>query len=289
MVVRTTGGKGSTDIEGLGNQATGALSHVEGLGNIASGSYAHVEGNASTASGISAHAEGYSCTASGNYSHAEGYACTASGHYSHAENSSSTASGTYSHCEGDSGVASADAAHCEGEACIASGYYSHAEGEFAVAARRSQHAKASGRFAAAGDAQFNMFVARSATADASPTLTTFSGSAVATLTGAGANVLTIPASRAHRFRIDVIARNTAADEAAGWEFRGVINRHSTGNARFVGTVEQTAWGDAAAATWDVTLAIDVSNATNNYLTITVTGEAAKAIRWVTTLYSTEVG
>jgi hypothetical protein len=200
-----------------------------------------------------------------------------------------TVSGTNARAGGAACTATGTSAVAEGSGSTASGNYSRATGNSALAGRHGQESHSSGSHSSAGDAQSTRFIFRQATTNATPTLVTANASTTAILTASTANVFTIPASRAARFRVDVIARNMTADECAGWEFKGVITRHTSGDARFVGTVDQTAWGDAAAAAWDVTLSINNGNATNNYLAITVTGEAAKTIRWVATLQATEVG
>lgn len=252
------------------------------------GSNSAAFGSATQASGSASFAAGFNSSATANYSSAVGQGVAATASAAHAEGSGTAATGTWSHAEGVNTLASGAGAHAEGSTCTASGTNSHAEGEYASASRYAQHAKASGRFTATGDAQCNKFVARRESTNATPGVLTFDSAAVM-LTGADTNVLTIPASKAHQFRVSVIARRTdVAGEAAGWEFSGVIARDASGNARLVGTTAARSWGDAGAANYDVTLSIDTTNATN-YLTITTTGEAAKTIRWVATIDTTEVG
>lgn len=317
MGTKVTGSKGSTDVAGSG-KASGAFAHAEGAGTVASDTAAHAEGNSTTASGAYSHAEGSSTQASNAFAHAEGDSTTASGGSAHAEGSATIASGANSHAEGTGTWAQASnahaegngsqatgaAAHAEGSNCFATGASSHAEGNLsqangqtshaqgwqALASRIGQDAQAAGQFAAAGDAQSNVFVAHRQTTDATASTLFFDGGTTATLTTEATNVLTVPVNRAHQFRVEVIARRSdVSGDAAGWEFCGVIVRGSSGNAAFAGTVQGQAWGTAGAAAWDVTLAIDTSNATNNYLAITVTGLAAQTIRWVATITTTEVG
>jgi hypothetical protein len=119
---------------------------------------------------------------------------------------------------------------------------------------------------------------------------TFDTVATATLTGAATNVLTIPVSRGHRFRVEAIARRTDVQgDFAAWTITGTIVRSSSGSARFIGTPVTVTEADAGASTWTLAVSINTTDATNNYLALTATGETAKTIRWMATIYTTEVG
>jgi hypothetical protein len=237
--------------------------------------------------GIYSHTEGSGNTASGNYAHAEGQSCTASGDCSHAEGNNTVASGFYSHAQGASSTASANYAHAEGNGGTASGNFSHVEGFQGAAPRYAQHAKASGQFAAIGDAQLASFVARRSTTDATASILSFDGSGTVVTSGATTNVLTLAVARALKFRVEVIARRTDVEgTVAGWTIEGVLARETSGNVRIVGSTVTTKWYDSGAANWTVTATADT---TNQCLAITATGEAAKTIRWVAALYTVEVG
>lgn len=240
--------------------------------------------------GANSVALGYSTKASGSFSTAMGNRSVASASEATAEGYSTTASGTRSHAEGDSTTASGTSSHAEGGNTVAAGNYSHAQGRYSAAPRQSQASQGSMAFATVGDAQSASMVLCNVTADGTPTLLTSSGNAVVGLVGSTANVLTLLASRSFKVKIDVVARRTdVAGEAAGWSFEGVIARDATGNARFVGSLDGKAWGDASASTWDLTPSINTTDATNNYLALTATGQAAKTIRWVASLNWVEVG
>lgn len=290
MATRLTGAGGSSDQTG-NNKAKGVLAHAEGYTALASGDDSHAEGWGTTASGAEAHAEGQSTTASNSGSHAEGFTTTASGTYAHAEGYTTTASANGAHAEGQSTTASGTGAHAEGDHCVASGNSSHAQGLYAAATRYGQHAQAAGGiFVAAGDAQTSTFVASRSTTDATVSQLIFNGGTSATLTGTNANVLTIPVNRAHQFRVSVVARrDDVSGDAAGWAFSGLVARGSSGSAALVGTLDARAWGSAGAAAWDVTVSVDTSDSTNNYLAVTVTGEAAKTIHWVARIETVEAG
>lgn len=290
--LRTAVSAAQAHAEGQATSASAAQAHAEGLSTTASGAQAHAEGSSTLANSPYAHAEGLSTQAANSSAHAEGENSQANGYCAHAEGFDTRADGDYSHSQGYLSQATAQASHAEGYQSVASGFGSHAEGVYAVASRYGQRAKSSQRFAVAGDAQVSGFSVSCATSNATPKQLTMdqSGSGTAILTGATTNVLTIPVSRAHKIRVSVVARRSdVAGDAAGWEFSGVIVRGSSGNAAFVGTVDGRAWGTAGAAAWDVTPTIDTTDATNNYLKITATGEAGKTIRWVGHIEAVEVG
>lgn len=271
------------------NSVVGLYSHAEGRNTTASGEAAHAEGQGTNAAGTYSHAEGTNTVVNGLYAHAEGQSTLANGTQSHAEGRNSQATGTSSHAEGDTTKATGINSHAEGLSTTASGNNSHAEGGGSVASRLGQHAKASGWISAAGDSQAcNMVLRRVSTDAAAAPLTAANGTI--TLTGEGTSVLTLPASRTFKVKIDVVARRTdVAGEHAGWSFEGLIARDATGNAYFVGTLDGKAWGTTGAAAWDLTPSINTVDATNNYLALTATGEAAKTIRWVASINWVEVG
>lgn len=240
------------------------------------------------AKGVVAHAEGYQTSAaSGGYSHVEGVASSASGYCSHAEGGGTTAADNYTHAEGEGTSAAVYAGHAEGSNTSTTALYAHAEGRYALASRIAQHSKASGRFAATGDAQLANFVAWRSTTDATASILSFDGSGTVAAVGSSTNVLTLAIKTVYKFRIEVTARRTDTEgTVAGWTIEGVIARETGGNARIVGSNITTKWADTGAATWTVTCTADT---TNQCLAITVTGEAAKTIRWVAALYTVEVG
>lgn len=85
---------------------------------------------------------------------------------------------------------------------------------------------------------------------------------------------------AFAFYLAVAARNNVDDVCAFWELKGGIKRGANAAATaIVGTVTKTQIAaDTAAITavWDITASADTSNGS---LKITVTGQAAKTIRW----------
>lgn len=87
------------------------------------------------------------------------------------------------------------------------------------------------------------------------------------------------------FSILLAARRTDANnESAGYKFEGVIDRNSgAATTALVGTVTKTVLAEDTVA-WDANVTADT---TNGAIAITVTGEAAKTIRWVATITLSE--
>lgn len=248
---------------GENNTASGVDSFATGTGCIASGDYSHAEGISTTASGIASHAEGQGTVASGMYSHAEGYNTTASGDDG-------------AHAEGQYTVASGLSSHAEGSYTTASGSYSHAGGLRSVASLYGQFARASGYFAADGDAQTSLFTLRCQTTDATQTEMFIDGSAIR---------LALSSDTTWNFNILISARRTDADnESAAWELKGCIDNNA-GTTALVGTVISTTLGDDSGGAWGVTADADD---TNDALRLRVTGQASKTIRWVARVTTSEV-
>lgn len=167
---------------------------------------------------------------------------------------------------------------------IGSGSAASATGSFGVgdgasASLFGSKAFANGKFATAGDAQSGMYVLRAITTDA--TLTEVF------LDGAGASQrLVIPNNSLWTFDILVASRRTdAVGGGAGYRFTGVIRKDTTaGSVTFIGTPSKQVLGETNTG-WDAAVSVDT---TNGSLRVRVTGEAAKTIRWVATVQTSEV-
>ena len=197
-----------------------------------------------------------------------------------------SATATYTSVGGGlSNLASASAATVAGgQSNIASGVHSFvagrdntanieatvATGRGAIASVPGERAHSSSVFAAQGDAQHRQFIMRNQTTNATPTR--LFANAAAT------SPMFVGADTTWAFTGLVAARRTDVDgESAGYKFEGVLDRHTTGaSIAFVGTPTVTALSEDNAA-WDCALSVDI---TNGSLIITVTGEAAKTVRWV---------
>lgn len=157
-----------------------------------------------------------------------------------------------------------------GLANTSSGYHATViGGVYGKATRYGETSHAAGRFAANGDAQHTILIARRNTTDATPNVLLF-------LDGNSAR-LTIPASTAWTFSIKLSAYNNTNNQAAWWIFRGGIRRNAADKTALVGSLIVENDSESTLSTASATV---VADDTNQALEIRVTGVAAKDIRWV---------
>lgn len=166
-----------------------------------------------------------------------------------------------------------------GSGAVASAPGSFAEGEGANAAVFGQKAFANGSFATPGDAQHGVYVLRNETTSATVTELFLDGTA-------GAERLVLPNDSVFTFDILVAARRTdATGGGAAYRFVGAARKDTTaGSITFIGSPSKTVLGETNVA-WDAALVVDT---TNGSIKVNVTGEAAKTIRWVATVQTSEV-
>ena len=152
-----------------------------------------------------------------------------------------------------------------------------ASGDAAVA-RRTGHAFANGRFATSGDAQSTVSVLRNITTNATTTELFLDGAT-------GTQRWTLADNSSVTFRIDVVARRTDATGGnAAYTFTGIAKRDSGINTTaMVGSVSKTVIVESNPA-WDATVYADSTGS----LRVIVSGESGKTVRWVATVYATEV-
>lgn len=156
----------------------------------------------------------------------------------------------------------------------ASGNYSTALGYRSSADKYGQIAHANGFFVASGDRQRGVYTLGGTTANATPT--------ILTLDVIGDYLLTIADDTVWNFRAEIAAMTADAAKYAAYTVTGLIRR-ANGTVTVHGVATATiAESDAG---WDVTA---VADDTNKALSITVTGAAATTIRWVASVYTTEV-
>ena len=157
-----------------------------------------------------------------------------------------------------------------GQNNTASGFGSTVGGGLrAKATKYGEVAHAAGRFAADGDAQHTVLVARDSTTDATANQVLF-------LDGSSER-LTIPAETTWMFTVKLAAHNDTDNDGGWWFFRGGIRRDASNNTTLIGTVLEDNSKDSniSSATASV-----VADDTNEALEIRVTGVASKNIRWV---------
>lgn len=128
-----------------------------------------------------------------------------------------------------------------------------------------------GYFAAVGDAQSSVVLRKTSTTNA-------------TVTSMGAIVL--PDNSTFFFTAYIVARRSdATGESAAYKIEGCIDRNTgTATTALVGAITKTVIAEDTVG-WDVTA---IANTASGGLTLQVTGEAAKTIRWVANVTLVEV-
>jgi hypothetical protein len=255
-------GSDSAIIGGQDNTASGGNSGiVSGASNTASGNYCFVGGGQLNSSGGSGHGGilgGISNTVTGSG------AAIAAGN-------SNTASGQYSFV-------------AAGNGSVASGINSVSTGRLATTrGLTGARAHASGSFTGtAGTTQAGTYVLRISTTNATPTEASTDGAALG-----AANRIALGNDFVYKFKGHAVAREPATGDVKTWDFSGTIKRGANAAATaIVGSVTMTVKdADAGASAW--TLAID-ADTTNGSLRTTVTGEAAKTIRWLAEVETLEL-
>jgi hypothetical protein len=158
-------------------------------------------------------------------------------------------------------------------------YSTVAGGREGVARLYGQQASASGRFAAAGDAQTSLYVLRNTTAGSVTNELFLDG-------GIASSRLTIPLKSTWTFDILIVGRDNATASAA-YSIRGCVANH-TGTGIFIGTPSVTTLGESDPA-FDAAVEAGVDPGTGSgALLVKVTGVAAKTLRWVARVQTTEV-
>lgn len=276
----TSGGGNKRGIYATDWQKTGSVNT-----NVASGDYSTISGGrnntAAGTSGTIVGGEGNS--ASGTKSIAGG-----ANNFSTADSTvafggdTQTASAQYAAAVGgnQNTASAAGAAIFGGRNNTADGINSSiAGGQYAsTRAVTGMEARASGRFAANGDAQRCRLIVRASTTDATATKLTSDGAAAS-----GVNRFGLVNTATYAFRGHLVARSSADD--ARFTIDGLITRRS-GTTALVGspTVTKT-HSSGGAGSWSVSVTADIAN---NCLDVTVTGVAATAIKWVADLETVEV-
>jgi len=142
---------------------------------------------------------------------------------------------------------------------------------------QGEKAFATGDFATAGDAQKSEIIMRNSTTNATTTELFVDGSTIRHV---------LPNNSAYNFFISLVARRTdATGGRAAYTFQGLIYRDANAASTAIqGGVTKTILAESNAA-WDANVDADT---TNGSLRIQVNGEAAKTIRWVAYVRTTEV-
>lgn len=250
---------------------------------VASGNYAVAFGSDNRADGSYSVAIGTNNVASSTAAFAVGSSNTANGSGAAAIGNNNSATGTAPVALGNSNTASASNATAIGSNNVADAQYSTALGFRAIARGIIGYfARASGLFANPGDAQSGYATLRITTSDATPASLTTNASA-----GGTTNQIILPNTSAYVVRGRVVARQQATGDAKTWEFSCGIKRgaNAAATAMIAACTPVVIAQDAGATAWALSVTADTSN---GGLQIRATGEAAKTIRWVATVDTTEV-
>ena len=264
---------------GASNTLSGGYNAIiGGVSNIANQSYAAVVGGSSnTASGLNAAViGGTSNTASGQSSAVVG-------------GETSLSSGTYSAILGGSfNTANAtNASVVGGQSNTANSNSGIVAGGRSGTTRSIQGntvlpASAAPISSTLGVQQLATLLLGRQTTDATATVLTSTTSAAATT-----NQVILPNNSAYTFQGTCVANVTGGGNTSGWKFEGVIKRGANAaSTALVAAVTPTVIAqDAGASTWVLAITADT---TNGGIAVTVTGQAATTIRWVTKIETTEV-
>lgn len=160
---------------------------------------------------------------------------------------------------------------------VASASDSFAFGYGAKASVAGKFAFTSHLISNSGDSQCGLLVLGADTTNATQT-------EITNLRGAVGSVgCTLPNTSTFAFSMLVVARRTDADgENDAWEFKGLIHRDANAASTTLDALQSNQIGATA---WSVDVDADTANGS---LRVRVTGEAAKTIRWVATINTTEV-
>ena len=150
-------------------------------------------------------------------------------------------------------------------------FYARAGGHQSVGRHAGGDSWADGAFSVAGDAQCSKVMRRVQTTSAT----------LASMTTVG-----LPDNSTYMFEVSIVARRTDdINESAAYKLTGCIDRYiGEASTSLVGEVTKTVIAEDVPA-WDVTV---IGNPSSGGLTIQVTGEAAKTIRWVAKIDLVEV-
>ena len=169
-----------------------------------------------------------------------------------------------------------------GNSASSAAMYGIALGRYSFSASSKISMKVNEQFSTSGDAQAGKFILMRQTTDATPTVLTATN-ADASVT----NILIIPNNGTYAFKGIVVAKDATTLYSAMWEVTALMKRGANASTTaIVGTPTITkVFADAGASAWSITLTADTTNGGG---AITVTGEAAKTIRWVSNIDSAEV-
>lgn len=264
------GGRNNSIVSGYGTISGGYSNTIPvncGDYNTITGGYSNTTVAGSTYNGSNV-LGGYDCSIQGQY-------CVVAGGYS---NDITLAAGAlYSTiCGGNSNDITASYGTIAGGHlnAVSASYASILGGYYGKADKYGQRTQASGRFAAAGDAQTSTFVLRCQTTNANATEMFLDGST---------QRLTIPVNTSWLYTAKIIGRQTNGDYSVGvYHNEGAITRDAA-NASLIN--DTSIYSNEQDANWSVAITADT---TNQSLKLAVTGVADNNINWVAKVELVEV-
>lgn len=274
----------------IGSGATVSGESAIGIGKnpTASAAYAVAIGVSTTASASNSTAIGSNSSSQGSQAVTGQGAMALGGSYASGQNSFAAAVGNNTSTYGAQGSNSAVLGYLSkatgtggyslGYSVTSSGNYATAWGSYSSAAQYGKAAYASGQIAAVGDAQQGMMVLRASTTGSTVVMTSDAAAASTT------NQLIVATGQVMAFTGTLIGKQTGSANIAAYEIKGTLVNNGgtvtmpTGTATLIGT-------DSITLTTSPTLAADN---TNKGLTLTSGAKTATNIRWVATIYSTEL-
>jgi hypothetical protein len=253
--------------------ASGSDSFAAGTSNTASGTSSASLGSSNTSSGNETFTAGNGNSATSNQAVALGFSNTASNFTAIAIGRTNTASGSRSIALGVTNTASAQSSVSIGEENNASGAQSKATGYRALADRYGLQSRAAGFFAAVGDAQSVLFVARNKTT---------TNSAVTLFLDGSSTRLTVPSGKILHLQVTLLGSKSDGAAVASY-MRQVTIKNVAGTTSLVGTVNTIGTDEAAGTSIAIT-----ADDTNDALQIAVTGITSETWRWVAVVEGVEM-
>lgn len=140
---------------------------------------------------------------------------------------------------------------------------------------------ASGQISSVGDAQLGLMVLRGVSTDDNQIILTSDANTANT-----SNQVILPNDSTYFFRVQLVARRTDTDnESSSYIFEGCVDRNANAaSTSFIGSPSKQILAEDTIV-WDANI---VPDTTNGGISVVVTGQANKTIKWVATVQTVEV-
>jgi len=245
-----------------------------------SGAYSVAMGYNVEVSGVASRGGGRDHIVSGGAAAVDGIGNTATGLGDRVSGTSNSATADFVNVDGTLNQVSGAHGSAQGQQHRVTGVYSGARGQYGNARDAYQQVFAANPWTGdlvQGKAQTSQFVVKVETTTATATGIGIAG---------GADGPLVPEGHSFILNADIIAREAATGDTAGFSVHAVCSRAVGGGTAVVGTPTIIARGaSAGASTWAVT---GLSQNAGK-IRINVSGQASKTIRWTGTIRTAEVG